>query len=204
MGGVLKPGDPARTHVRGVRSTGQAMVEYIVLIGLIVLFLLVVLIQFRNSISAFTQSVVSYFESASGPPVQVALANPPPPRPAAPPRAAPSAPPKVAPPASPRPTPSATPAPESPSGKYCAPFNDVEFREVGPGLITTQIIRKDGTREPAQTFRVTTYPGGFRITSVSNPQFFVDHEFIDSGGSFRITGGSNRGPGAPGDNFRPC
>ena len=48
-------------------ESGQGMVEYILIIGLIVLFILVVLLLFRNAISAMLQKVIAVVKGQTGP-----------------------------------------------------------------------------------------------------------------------------------------
>ena len=47
-------------------ESGQGMVEYILIIGLIVLFILVVLLLFRNAISAMLQKVIAVVKGQTG------------------------------------------------------------------------------------------------------------------------------------------
>ncbi len=47
-------------------DSGQGMVEYILIIGLIVLFILVALFVFRNAISAFIAKVAGALDSGAG------------------------------------------------------------------------------------------------------------------------------------------
>lgn len=47
-------------------ESGQGMVEYILIIGLIVLFILVVLLLFRNAISAMLQKIIAVVKGQTG------------------------------------------------------------------------------------------------------------------------------------------
>ncbi|HUF18080.1 MAG TPA: Flp family type IVb pilin [Thermoanaerobaculia bacterium] len=47
-------------------ESGQGMVEYILIIGLIVLFILVVLLVFRNAISTMLQKVIAVVKGQTG------------------------------------------------------------------------------------------------------------------------------------------
>ena len=47
-------------------ESGQGMVEYILIIGLIVLFILIVLLVFRNAISTMLQKVISVVKGQTG------------------------------------------------------------------------------------------------------------------------------------------
>jgi len=48
-------------------ESGQGMVEYILIIGLIVLFIIVVLIVFRNAIQTFLNKIIGWVTAASPP-----------------------------------------------------------------------------------------------------------------------------------------
>jgi Flp pilus assembly pilin Flp len=48
-------------------DSGQGMVEYILIIGLIVLFIVVTLIAFRKEVSAFIERVTKWISGANPP-----------------------------------------------------------------------------------------------------------------------------------------
>ena len=48
-------------------DSGQGMVEYILIIGLIVLFIVVVLIIFRDKTNEFIKQVIGWIEGPDGP-----------------------------------------------------------------------------------------------------------------------------------------
>jgi len=131
------------------RKRGQAMTEYILLIGLVSIFILSALILFRNAIVDFTKEVVAALESSEEP-----VAEPPPPSP-----------PQVA--ANP-PTPSASSTPTATpliEGRRCASYNNLLVRRTGPDTFRVTRIDPNGGGPPPEFLRITVSEGGRRITA---------------------------------------
>lgn len=172
-------------------QAGQAMAEYILIIGLVTIFLLTMLIAFRNAIADFTNEVVAFIQSSSGPPA-IAAASPPPPPAAAPVRSNPR----------PAPSPSPTPTPEVPEqlrgGLFCGPNSKAEFTMVGPGIVTFVRIHPDGRRDPPATIRlVPAGPGVLRAERLDGS--FIHNYYLLDPDTFRLGDGIHEG-----QTFRRC
>jgi len=152
---------PFPTPVRG-----QASVEYILLIGLIVIFLIAALFVFRNSVIGFIGSVSEWFGGQ-------AVTAPPSTPPNPPLAAAPPTPPSP----TPTPTPKPTPAEEDWSlwlqGRWCGPSQPWTGNRTGSGQINGYPVRSIG-------------PDRFRFTNPTNPNDYTDYERV-SGNSYRLT-----------------
>jgi len=152
--------DLPRNHRSG-KAGGQAMVEYILLIGLIVIFLIVLLFQFRNSVIGFTGELVEWFERMSAPP-------PPPPPPSFPP-------PQTS-------TPSPTPTPRTVDdwawleGEWCGPYWKWTATRSGPAQILMGRTYPTGARSSGTGQLSTIGPNIFRMQSTSNPNDWSEFE----------------------------
>jgi hypothetical protein len=152
-----------RERFRAGASHAQAQAEYILLIGLIILFIIVVLLQFRDSVNGYTSKVIAWLDGSALP------ASAPPSGPVTPP--APS----------PKPTPTLTPTPTPMSaedwskwlvGKWCG-ASDWTGGRTAPGVVNGMPVTALGGER-------------FRFTNPANPNDFTDYERLP-GGTFRMT-----------------
>ena len=172
----------ARRTVRG-----QALVEYIMLIGLIVIFIITALYYFRDAVNAFTGRVGDWLGGAS------ASGQSQPPAMAGGPRPAPQPPPPAATPPRPTPTPVKTDDDwvDWLVGRWCFSGNDVVYARAGPGLITVQRIYPDGSRTNPQLVRITSNGNnGYRETIPGDSTWFGDQQRL-SPTSFRVANRSD-------------
>ena len=158
-----------RLPSRGNR--GQAIAEYILLIGLIIIFIIVVLYEFRDSVDIYTNRVIAWIEGQETPPQPVAPPPTPAPRPVAAPPPAPT----------PTPRPSPTPVPVADdwatflTGRWCGPQFTWVVSKTGPNQIWAYREYPNGSRSSGDTFRLTELqPGVVRETGVNNPQDIGD------------------------------
>ncbi|MEO8216500.1 MAG: hypothetical protein ABI718_05410 [Acidobacteriota bacterium] len=142
---------------------GQAQVEYILLIGLIILFILIVLIDYREAVNRFICKVTIAIggdpgNCGSAPPPVAAVPVPPPAAPPAPPAPNPS------PPPSPAPDPSPTPPTGELSGDWCVYWGGTfEYR-------TTFTLLADGNYQSARNGIINlTNPDQFKINNAEGP-----------------------------------
>ncbi|MEO8218075.1 MAG: hypothetical protein ABI718_13420 [Acidobacteriota bacterium] len=159
-----------RTPTRGNR--GQAIAEYILLIGLIILFMIVVLYEFRDSVNIYTNRVIAWIEGQDTPPQPVATPTPAPRIVAPPPPATPTPRPSTT------PTPAPTPADDSATfltGRWCGPQFTWVVSRSAPGQIYAYRIYPDGRQSAGDYFNLTVLrPGIIRETGVRNPNDIGD------------------------------
>jgi Flp pilus assembly pilin Flp len=171
------------------RARGAASTEYILLIGLVVLFIIVGLIVWRDSVNDFISKVAAWIEGSAVPETTpVAMAAPPPPPP-------------------PAATPTPTPAPEDwpgwLEGRWCSDdgVNDVLYSRAGPGMINVTRVYPDGRRAPTQHVTITGQgQNGYRETLPGNANWFSSHRRINDN-TFQIVSTAD---GASGAVFRRC
>ena len=135
------------------RRRGQGQVEYILLIGLVCLFIVVALIWFRDAVADYTLRVADWIEGK--PPTQVTPASLAPPTP------------------TPAPTPEPPPPPETLEGQWCVDdidtglksFYTLRFEPTGEG--TYRVLFKSSNNEFREGYSATTNGSDqFTLTNV--------------------------------------
>ncbi|MEO8216559.1 MAG: hypothetical protein ABI718_05710 [Acidobacteriota bacterium] len=172
------------SSIRRCRDAGQAQTEYILLIGLVIIFILVMLINFRDSLNGFTQRVTDWINGQTSP------ASAPPPPAAPPPKVKPTPPPTPPPKATPTPTPNPNMSDDDWAdwlvGVWCFSGNTWTVTRIGPGLVSAYQTSNAGVRQPAQTVRITSQGNsGFQETLPGSPGWFVNDQRTSGTGTTR-------------------